>query len=233
MSCDEAIVLVGGLGTRLRPLVSEVPKPLAPVAGRPFLAWLLQRLAAHGIRRVVLAAGYRAEQVREVFGSRWNGLDVAYSVEDAPLGTGGAIALALRLRTGEAVHVLNGDTFLAYDPRALEAATRASGRALGMALARVADVARYGAVTLDGARVAGFREKGEAGPGHINAGSYFLDAAAIARMPAAGAFSFEQTVLAAEVAAGQVQGFTATAGFIDIGVPEDYLRAQTVIPEVA
>jgi D-glycero-alpha-D-manno-heptose 1-phosphate guanylyltransferase len=229
VSCDEAIVLVGGLGTRLRPLVSDMPKPLAPVAGRPFLAWLLDRLGDQGMRRVVLAAGYLAEKVRQTFGDEWHGLRIAYSIEDEPLGTGGAIAQALEIRSGDAMHVLNGDTFLAYRPQALETATRASGRAIGMALAYVPDVARYGAVVLDKGCVAAFLEKGEHGPGHINAGSYFLDADAIARFPASGAFSFEQTVLAERVAAGDVFGFIQTDGFIDIGVPDDYLKAQTFI----
>ncbi|NOT87236.1 MAG: NTP transferase domain-containing protein [Lysobacter sp.] len=229
MSCDEAIVLVGGLGTRLRPLVSDVPKPLASVAGRPFLAWLLGRLGDQGICRVILAAGYLAGKVQQAFGDEWQGLSIAYSIEDEPLGTGGAIAQALKLRSGDAMHVLNGDTFLAYRPQALEAATCASGRAIGMALAHVPDVARYGAVVLDEGRVSAFLEKGEHGPGHINAGSYFLRADAIARFPQSGSFSFEQTVLSERVAADDVFGFTQTDGFIDIGVPDDYLKAQTFI----
>jgi D-glycero-alpha-D-manno-heptose 1-phosphate guanylyltransferase len=226
MAADEAIVLAGGFGTRLRGVVDDVPKPLAPVAGRPFLAWVLDRLAAGGMRRCILATGYLSELIEQRIGSRWQGMDIAYSVEPEPLGTGGAIRLAAGRLHGDAAHVLNGDTWLEYDPASLESAARNAGMPMAIALARVDDVARYGAVAIDQGRVAGFREKGEAGPGWINAGCYFLGADALAALPARDAFSFEQDVLQPRVQAGAVGAFTATAGFIDIGVPEDYARAQ-------
>lgn len=226
MAADEAIVLAGGFGTRLRGIVDDVPKPLAPVAGRPFLAWLLDRLAAGGMRRCILATGYLSELIEQRIGTSWQGMDIAYSLEPEPLGTGGAIRLAATRLQGDAAHVLNGDTWLEYDPAALEDAARASNASMAIALARVDDVARYGAVDIDHGRVAGFREKGEAGPGWINAGCYFLGAEALAALPAREAFSFEQDVLQPRVQAGVVAAFTATSGFIDIGVPEDYARAQ-------
>lgn len=226
MATDEAIVLAGGFGTRLRGVVDDVPKPLAPVAGRPFLAWLLDRLAAGGIRRCILATGYLSELIEQRIGTRWQGMDIAYSLEPEPLGTGGAIRLAANRLHGDAAHVLNGDTWLEYDPAALEATARATGTPIAIALAHVDDVARYGAVDIDHGRVAGFREKGEAGAGWINAGCYFLGPDALAALPARDAFSFEQDVLQPRVQAGAVGAFTATAGFIDIGVPEDYARAQ-------
>ena len=226
MATDEAIVLAGGFGTRLRGVVDDVPKPLAPVAGRPFLAWLLDRLADRGMRRCILATGYLSEAIEQRIGARWQGMDIAYSVERAPLGTGGAIRLAANQLQGDAAHVLNGDTWLEYDPIALEAAARASQAPMAIALARVEDVARYGAVDIDRGHVTGFREKGETGPGWINAGCYYLDALAIATLPPLDAFSFEQDVLQPRVQAGAVAAFTATAGFIDIGVPGDYALAQ-------
>jgi D-glycero-alpha-D-manno-heptose 1-phosphate guanylyltransferase len=225
---DEAIVLVGGLGTRLRTVVSDVPKPLAPVAGRPFLAWLLDRLVENGIRHVVLAAGYLAERVVDCIGREWRGMNVDYSIETTPLGTGGAVRQACAMLQGDAVHVLNGDTFLRYDMHALEQATCRGGADLGMALARVENVARYGAVVSNGGPIVGFREKGESGSGYINAGSYFLTPAAVRALPAEPAFSFETQVLVPLTAAGRVWGFDATSGFIDIGVPEDYQRAQSL-----
>lgn len=226
MATDEAIVLAGGFGTRLRGIVDDVPKPLAPVAGRPFLAWLLDRLAAGGMRRCILATGYLSEAIEQRIGTRWQGMEIAYSLEPEPLGTGGAIRLAANRLHGDAAHVLNGDTWLEYDPAALEETSRVAGAPMAIALARVDDVARYGAVDIENGRVAGFREKGEAGPGWINAGCYFLGAGALAALPARDAFSFEQDVLQPRVQAGAVAAFTATAGFIDIGVPEDYARAQ-------
>ena len=226
MATDEAIVLAGGFGTRLRGIVDDVPKPLAPVAGRPFLAWLLDRLAAGGMRRCILATGYLSDVIEQRIGARWQGMEIAYSVEPEPLGTGGAIRLAATRLQGDAAHVLNGDTWLEYDPVALEDTARAAGASMTIALARVDDVARYGAVDIDNGRVTGFREKGESGPGWINAGCYFLGADALAALPVRDAFSFEQDVLQPRVQARAVAAFTATAGFIDIGVPEDYARAQ-------
>lgn len=230
MPADEAIVLAGGRGTRLRSVVSDLPKPLAPVAGRPFLAWLLDMLAEGGIRRVVLATGYLAGQVEAAVGARWQGMEIAYSVEPEALGTGGAIRLAAGMLQGGAAHVLNGDTFLRYRPSALEAAAAAGGTPIAVALAHVDDVGRYGAVVVEDGRVARFEEKGGSGAGLVNAGSYFLAAPALHALDAMGpgAFSFETGVLAPRAASGDVAAFTATAGFIDIGVPDDYRRAQVL-----
>ena len=233
MPADEAIVLAGGFGTRLRGIVDDVPKPFAPVAGRPFLAWLLDRLASGGMRRCILATGYLSEVIEQRIGANWHGMEIAYSVEPAPLGTGGAIRLAANRLHGDAAHVLNGDTWLEYDPAGLEAAAHDAGTSMAIALARVDDVARYGAVDIDQSRVAGFREKGETGAGWINAGCYFLGADALLALPKDAAFSFEHAVLQPCVQAGAVAAFTATTGFIDIGVPEDYVRAQQLFAERA
>ena len=115
MAADEAIVLAGGFGTRLRGVVDDVPKPLAPVAGRPFLAWLLDRLAANGMRRCILATGYLSDVIEQRIGTTWQGMDIAYSVEPEPLGTGGAIRLAAHQLHGvvdqaiEVAHLVDGD----------------------------------------------------------------------------------------------------------------------------
>lgn len=225
-TADEAIILAGGFGTRLRTVVSDVPKPLAPVAGRPFLTWILDQLSASGIRRCVLATGYMAETVEAVIGHKWQSMEVVYSVEPEPLGTGGAIRLAAHLLNGNGAHVLNGDTWLRYSPQALEKVTRDVGAEMGVALAQVPDVARYGAVKINGARVSSFLEKGQMGHGYINAGCYFLSAMALESLPKEAAFSFEHRVLQAMAQAGQIAAYTQTAEFIDIGVPEDFLRAQ-------
>lgn len=224
---DEAIVLVGGLGTRLRAVVSDLPKPMAPVAGRPFLAWVLDQLAKRGMRRIILATGYLGERVHDAVGNRWSGMDIAYSHEREPLGTGGAVCAATAMLQGDQVHVLNGDTFLDYDPFALEGFTREHEADIGVALAYVGDVGRYGAATRRGAWLDGFSEKGGLGEGWVNAGCYFLSQRAIASWPM-GRSSLEAEVLAPAVAASRVVGYDQTRGFIDIGVPEDYARAQEV-----
>ncbi len=228
MRTDEAVVLAGGLGTRLRAVVSDVPKPLAPVAGRPFLAWLLDRLAMQGMRRVVLATGHMAERVEAAIGMRWAGMEIAYSVEDKPLGTGGALKLALSKLAGDAVHVLNGDTFLRYSLHGLENAAYAADVPIAMALARVDDVSRYGAVEVKDGKVIAFREKGAHGAGWINAGSYFLGVSALQALPTAEAFSLEAEYLYPQTAIGGLAAYTESVGFIDIGVPEDFARAQTL-----
>lgn len=226
MAADEAIILAGGFGTRLRDVVTDVPKPLAPVAGRPFLAWLLDRLAAQGMRRCILATGYMADMIEREIGSDWAGMQIVHSPEVQPLGTGGAIRQGASLLQGSAAHVLNGDTWLDYSPAALEQATLDAGATIGLALARVDDVGRYGAVETRGDIVTGFREKGGNGEGWINGGCYFLTRQAIAALPDTAKFSFESDVLLPMTAAGKVAAWTETRDFIDIGVPEDFNRAQ-------
>ncbi|MDQ8051137.1 nucleotidyltransferase family protein [Luteibacter sp.] len=228
MSANEAIVLAGGFGTRLRSVVEQLPKPLAPVAGRPFVAWVLDHLAGQGIERVVMATGYLAKMVESALGDSWHGMDLAYSVEVEPLGTGGAIALARTMVTGEGVHVVNGDTYLRYSPGAMVELVTPNGADMAMALAEVDDVSRYGAVSSAAGRVVAFSEKGQSGPGYINAGCYYLGAATLAALPVGQRFSFENDVLMPGAVHGRVAAYTETSGFIDIGVPEDFHRAQAI-----
>lgn len=224
---DEAIVLAGGFGTRLKSLVSDVPKPLAPVGKRPFLAWLLDSLADQGIRRTILATGFMGEKVAAVLGTHWRGMSLEYSQEEQPLGTGGAIAQAAQRLQGDAFFVLNGDTWLLLNYAAFDRQVCALGARLGIALASVPDVSRYGAVRVErDERIAGFVEKGHAGSGYINAGVYRLNRSLLADFPTSSSFSFEAEVLVPLVTREPVAAFTHTEDFIDIGVPQDYLRAQ-------
>ena len=224
----EAIVLAGGLGTRLRSVVEDLPKPMAPVAGRPFLAFVLDQLLTAEFETAILAVGYRHEAIRAHFGDDYRGMRLIHSVESKPLGTGGAIRLACAFVQARDVFVLNGDTFLDLDFRAMLAAHTAATAQLSIAVCHVPDVARYGALDLDDGTVRGFREKGSSGSGWINGGTYVLGSALRARLPAAGAFSFERDVLMAEVRAMQPLAFRTDGVFIDIGVPEDYERAKVL-----
>lgn len=228
MRADEAVILVGGQGTRLRAVVSDLPKPLAPVNGRPFIAYLLDALAIGGLRHAVLATGYLAGKVESTLGRDWRGMRLGYSVEDHPLGTGGALRQAVAMTDGGPLLVLNGDTYLEFDANAFAAAMQARGAEWGVALAAVPDVARYGAVTVEAGRVTGFGEKAGHGPGLINAGVYYFSKSALAALPTRAAFSLETEVLVPAAAAGRLQAFTDTDGFIDIGIPEDYARAQAL-----
>ncbi len=223
---DTAIILAGGLGTRLRGVIGEIPKPLAPVQGRPFIAWQLDLLAAQGIETVVLATGYRAGLFLEALGERWQGMQLLHSPEPEPLGTGGAIAHAARHVQGRDVLVLNGDTYMRIDVRDFSARMGQQQAWAGMSLVLVPDTARYGAIALRDGCVVAMSEKGEQGPGLINAGWYWFSASALGSMAAARAYSFERDVLPHWVALHKLRGYTETADFIDIGVPEDFQAIQ-------
>ena len=224
---DEIIVLAGGLGTRLRGVVDDVPKPLAPVAGRPFLHWLLEGFARQGLARAVLATGFRAEAIRASLGESFAGLEIVHAPEQEPLGTGGAILKALSLCRGERVFAANGDSWIGVDLARLAAAAPEAD--LVLAVRPVADRARYGSVRVEGDSLIGMEEKGGEGPGLVNAGVYLLrrDLAARRAMPAS--FSFKRELLAAPGGL-DVRVFATEAPFIDIGTPEDFAAAQALLP---
>lgn len=223
-----ALILAGGLGTRLRGVVDDVPKSLASVGGRPFVHWLLDRLADSGVGRVVLATGYRGDMVREACGNSWRGMALDYSQESTPLGTGGALAVALNLVDTDSCLVINGDTWLDLDYRLLCRAGEGSGLPLYVTLTKVPSVARYGAATVDGDRLIGFSEKGHDGAGLINAGVYWVSTKLQEYFPRRLTFSLEEDLLPLLVEKRLVGAFIAGSGFIDIGVPSDYFKAQSI-----
>jgi len=222
----QAIVLVGGLGTRLRETVPDVPKALAPVAGRPFIEYLLVALAAAGCTRAVLAVGYRHDLVVNHLGASFAGLSLDYSVEDVPLGTGGAARKALtKIDTPQSL-LLNGDTWLDLDFRAMVAAHRTASARVTIAVLEVADVARYGAVEVEDQRVVRFAEKGRSGAGLINAGAYVLEPDLFDEVAMPEAFSLERDFLSPNLTRLSPLAYAVQGGFIDIGTPSDYQRAQ-------
>lgn len=225
----EAIILAGGLGRRLRSVVTDVPKPMALVAGRPFLELLLAHLARNRFERVVVSVGYKAEMISGHFGDSWRGLSLDYAVEQAPLGTGGAIRSALARCESPHAHVFNGDTYLGLDCATTEALREASGLPIIVGL-NVDDTARYGRLEIDdNNRILRFLEKeASGGPGLINAGCYVVPRDIAEDFPAAESFSFETDYLRAAVARRVFLMHCADAEFIDIGTPEDYARAQVL-----
>lgn len=227
----EAIVLAGGLGTRLRSTVPDLPKPMAPVAGRPFLERLLERWIGQGIGRFVLSVGYRHELIRAHFGVRFLGAEIDYAVEETPLGTGGALLLAARrLRDGKDFLAMNGDTWLEVECRSLEAFHREKRSDVSIAVLRNTDTQRYAGVGVDAARrVTGFGVRGAA---EINGGVYLMAAGVIERagFEAGARCSLEADLLPRLVAGGAgVHAFPCEGRFIDIGVPEDYRRAADIM----
>jgi D-glycero-alpha-D-manno-heptose 1-phosphate guanylyltransferase len=223
----EAIVLAGGLGTRLALRLQGLPKPMAPVAGRPFLEILLTQLRRSGCARVLLSVGYRHEVIEKHFGAVFDGMKIDYVVESTPLGTGGAIRLALERASEDSVLVLNGDTFLDADYAGMMRFHAEEGAEATLAVVRRDDVSRYGGVTIDGRRIVGFEEKGRSGSGWINAGTYVLGRD-LAWPPAlAEKFSIEHDFFSPELARLRPAAFKVDGYFLDIGIPEDYDRAQT------
>lgn len=221
----EAIVLAGGTGTRLRDVVPDLPKPMAPVAGRPFLEILLIRLAQKGFRRVVLSVGYLAEKIVAHFGDRFFGMELVYALERTPLGTGGAVRLALTFCEKEHVFVFNGDTYLELEVGRVEARWQAHHRPIIVARG-VPDTARFGRLEVCKGNVQSFSETPRSGPGLINAGCYVLPLDALESFPVGHVFSLEKDYLIAAVRRGLFDCFVTHGRFIDIGVPEEYLRAQ-------
>jgi NDP-sugar pyrophosphorylase family protein len=218
---------------RLRSAYPDGPKALAPIEGRPFLAYLLQQLADAGLTRVVLCAGYRAEQIERWLGDgRSLGLDISYSREDEPLGTAGALALAYsRYARGERILAMNGDSILQQSLAAMWDLHRKRKAEATIALAQVPDTSRYGSVVVnEEGWVSSFREKSsERTPGLINGGVYLFEPSVMDMVVKSRGMSLEREVLTAQLSRGLL-AFKSDAYFIDIGIPEDFVRAQTELP---
>jgi D-glycero-alpha-D-manno-heptose 1-phosphate guanylyltransferase len=216
-----ALVLAGGLGTRLRPVVANRPKALIEVAGRPFITFLLDQLAAAGIDQAILCTGYRGEQVRECLGPRYGGLSLSYSQEAEPLGTAGALRLALPDVQSDQALVMNGDSYCEAGLRGFWSWHHGRPATASLLLTRVADTRRYGRVACDAqGAVTGFVEKSAAGgPGWISAGIYLLSRDLLAEIPAGRAVSIEREVFPAWVGRG-LYGCPAGGRFLDFGTPE-------------
>jgi len=227
----EAIVLAGGLGTRLASRLQGVPKPMAPVAGRPFLEILLGRLRRSGCERVLLSVGHLHTVISDYFGTSFQGMAIEYVIEAAPMGTGGAIRMALAEAHEDAVLVLNGDTFLEMDYAAALAFHRASGADVTLSITPQEDIARYGEVVTENDRVVGFNEKGRSGWGWINGGVYVLPSALKWPEELEEKFSFETNFLVPEVDTFRFAAFRVEGFFLDIGVPEDLDRAQVLLAD--
>lgn len=227
----EAIVLAGGFGTRLRELVPDLPKPMAPVAGKPFLEILLCSLSRKGFSRVVFSLGFMADKISGHFGEGFAGMELAYAVEDHPLGTGGAVRLALSISQQDHVYVFNGDTFLDLEIDAVERLWQDRHHPIIVGRA-VPDTARYGRLLMVDGRVTSFSVKGVAGPGLINAGCYVLSKQALDGFPLGQPFSLETEFFTKYLQGIQFDGFVTNGLFIDIGVPDDYMLAQTVLAEL-
>lgn len=224
----DAIVLAGGLGTRLRSVVKDVPKCMAPVAGRPFLYYILEYLKAQSVDKVVLSLGYLSEVVLDWIDTIRSDypFQLSYVIEKVPLGTGGGIRLAMSECSATEVLVLNGDTMFAVPANQMLAGHKSAGRPVTLALKPMQNFDRYGTVCLDGALIKGFAEKQHCENGLINGGVYLIDREADIFEGLPEAFSFEKAILEPMSAAGKLSGVCFDSYFIDIGIPDDYDKAQ-------
>ena len=230
----EVIILAGGLGTRLRSVVSDVPKCMAPVAGKPFLWYLLKYLSNFDVERVVLSVGYLRDTiidwVSEYGGEFPFGFD--YAIETTPLGTGGGIKLALDKCLNNDVIVLNGDTFFNVELNEICGQHRLHPTSIALALKPMEHFDRYGNVRVNGNLIVDFEEKKYCDKGVINGGIYVISKSGDFFNGLPDKFSFETDVLQLQCAKSNLYGFVQDGYFIDIGIPEDYERANKDFPEI-
>lgn len=224
------LVLCGGLGTRLRSVTGDVPKVLASVAGHPFIYYVVRYLKEQGFRDIVLCTGYGAADVEAYCknGSQW-GVSIRYSPEAVPLGTGGAVKLAEPLIASSSFLVLNGDSIVQADLSRLVAVHERNNARITMALTEVPDKSRFGSVQLSvTGEITAFMEKGQTGIGFINAGVYMINRSVLNGLASGEKISIEQDVFPKFVSNG-LYGVPITGLFIDIGIPESYQVAQTML----
>lgn len=222
-----AVILVGGKGTRLQSVISEKPKCMAAIQGRPMLTYLLDQLILNGINKVVLCTGYQAAQVREIMGSSYGSLQLFYSHEDQPLGTAGAIRLAKPWLDSDPVLVMNGDSYCRVDLRAYFDWFMNVKASVSLLLTQVSNAARYGSVKIDShGRIVRFVEKREdMVPELINAGIYWLSQQVITSIPAGQFCSIEKDVFPQWIGK-TFYGYVVDGDFLDIGTPESYAEAD-------
>lgn len=226
-----AIILAGGFGTRLQPVISDRPKVLAEVRGRPFLSYLLDQLDDAGLRRVVLCTGYKADHVQKAFGDVYKSLALVYSSEVVPLGTGGALRLTYPLLDSERVLVMNGDSYCQVDLQAFETWDRERGASVSMVVVFVSDVSRFGQVRIssDDSKIVAFEEKtNEVVAGFINAGIYMISKARILEIPNNQQVSLERSMFPKWIKT-DIHGFETRGKFIDIGTPESFAKAAAIL----
>ena len=225
----EVIILAGGLGSRLRGTIGEMPKPMAPVDGKPFLSYQLTWLEKYNVGKVILSTGYKSDLISDFFGNKYNTIPIEYAVEETPLGTGGAIVYALKKTVGDKVLIVNGDTWFPIDIDCLINNHTSTNAQFTMALKRMKNFSRYGTVGMEGDFVVRFNEKREMSDGLINGGVYMMNRSFLENILHGEKFSFETDILEKTVCNGIIRGIEFDAPFIDIGVPEDYIRAGEVI----
>lgn len=224
----EAIILAGGFGTRLQSVISEVPKPMAPVAGKPFLYYLLNYLQKEGIKRVVLSVGYKHETISDYFSSQFQNIELDYAIEEAPLGTGGGIINALKKCKEKQIFIVNGDTFFPIPLKKLDLFHAQKQAETSIALKPIENSDRYGTVLLNkNSFITSFQEKNKSQEALINGGIYLVDRKKLEARHFNTKFSFEKEYLEPAANENCIAGQIYNYYFLDIGIPASYQQAQT------
>lgn len=223
----DVIILAGGKGTRLQSVVSNVPKPMAPINGQPFLAYQFGWLSHYRISKIILSVGYMADVIKDFFKEYFNNIKIEYAEEPQPLGTGGAIRKALQLTDSNQVMVINGDTWFPISIDVFSDFHKSHGGPLSLALKKMYNFDRYGSVELDHGTISAFIEKQHKASGIINGGIYLINTALLKIDIPSASFSFETDVMEPLAAKGILKGKVFDEDFIDIGIPSDYLLAES------
>lgn len=219
----EAIILAGGFGTRLQHIVADVPKPMAPINNKPFLVFILDYLKKYNFTKVIMAVGYKSSSIKNYFKNSYKGMEIIYSDEDNPLGTGGAIKKALVNSDKDKIFILNGDTFFECNLNEMRITHENSSCDITVAVKMMNDYSRYGSVVIKDSKIIKFVEKQKTYQGIINAGIYLINRKIFEEIQEV-EFSFEQLIL--ESLKYSMCAYESNGYFIDIGIPEDYYKAQ-------
>jgi D-glycero-alpha-D-manno-heptose 1-phosphate guanylyltransferase len=225
----EVIVLAGGMGTRLRAVVSDLPKPMAPVNNKPFMEYLFIWLSKYPITRIILSVGYKAEVIADYFGDNFQNIPLVYVKEPEPLGTGGAVKLALKQVINDEFLIVNADTYFPVDLNIFNDFHVHNNSGLSIALKKMVNFDRYGTVELKDETILNFNEKKFCEEGLINGGIYLVKKDFLNSLPLPEVFSFEKEVLEKQANTGSLKGKLFDDPFIDIGIPEDYYRASEIV----
>ena len=227
----EAIILAGGIGSRLHSVISEIPKPLAPINGIPFLTYLLELCAKSNYTKVILSVGYKYDKIMELYGNTYKDMHLEYAIEKERLGTGGAINYALQSCETNDILVLNGDSIIDINLDKFSNFHSTNESNFSMVLKPLTNFDRYGSVEIQDHVVSLFREKKHTKSGLINTGVYLINNQQFKDLALPQIFSFEEVFLEQFVNKWKLHGYICEGFFIDIGIPQDYNLAQTLLPQ--
>jgi D-glycero-alpha-D-manno-heptose 1-phosphate guanylyltransferase len=225
----DAIILAGGKGTRLREIIPDLPKPMAPVNGKPFLFYVLNWLKDYRVEKIILSTGYRSESIIDYFGESFCGIPLEYVVEQKPLGTGGAISFAMKKSFGDDVLVLNGDTWFPVPLDRFFLFHTGGQNKFSLALKPMKDFSRYGNVECKEDTIIRFNEKKLCKDGLINGGIYVINRTFFGSLHLPEIFSVEAEVFEKYAGSALVKCMIFDEPFIDIGIPEDYRKAGLIL----